>query len=152
MGSTGGHKRSQSHIGAVTGAGALRLQHEQQQHRPQPAAAAPDAGRPFSALQPWSVPKSPPSTSAANLHSASTNARLVLAAQQREATRQQLAQKKVPAGPALAPPKAGQQQAGKGATVSGAGSSSGGRQAAGDDGVSLATSQSGGPEVKQTSQ
>jgi hypothetical protein len=77
-------QRSLSHRGTATEAGSLR---EQQ---------AAHAARPFSALQPWSVPKSPPSTSVSELHSAATNAKLVLAGQQKEATRQQLVQKKLP--------------------------------------------------------
>lgn len=84
--------RSHSQVNTITtAAGSLCAQ----QH------LAAQAARPFSALQPWSVPHSPPSTSVADLHGAAINAKLVLAGQQKEATRQQLAQKK-PSVPSLA--------------------------------------------------
>lgn len=112
------HQRSQSQIGSTSAAQAGSHQHVSQQAQ-QPAgaaaaAAAAAAGRPFSALQPWSAPASPPSTSAASLHSAATNAKLLLAGQHKEAARQQLAHKKLPASrgagagtgaPAAASPK-----------------------------------------------
>lgn len=109
------HSQNTTTTTTTTAAGSLCTQ-QQQQH------LAAQAARPFSALQPWSVSHSPPSTSVADLHGAAINAKLVLAGQQKEATRLQLAQKQ-PSVPFLATLRP---QALHKSTASGASSTDGG--------------------------